>query len=146
MLNRVITAQFLLGSSALALCLFLGCADSVPPKSPTSFTASDPQIQHTKPLSSNPTQVRTSTPDNRESALVTRVIDGDTVEVSLNGESQPVQYIGIETREAKHPSRPVGCFGPEACQFSGERVAGRKVILGKGVTDKDRYGRRLRYV
>ena len=82
-LNSVITTRSLLVSSALAMCLFLGCGDSAMPKSPTSATASAPQIQHTKALSSSPTQVRTFTPDGRESALVTRVIDGDTVEVSL---------------------------------------------------------------
>ena len=146
MLNRVITAQFLLGSSALALCLFLGCADSVPPKSPTSSTASAPQIQHTKALSSSPTRVRTSTPDSKESALVTRVIDGDTVEVSLNGESQTVRYIGIDTPETKHPSKPIECFGPEASQFNEELVSGKQVLLEEDVTDKDRYGRLLRYV
>ena len=145
-LNRVITAQFLLGSSALALCLFLGCADSVPPKSPTSSTASAPQIQHTKALSSSPTRVRTFTPDSRESALVTRVIDGDTVEVSLNGESQTVRYIGIDTPETKHPSKPIECFGPEASQFNEELVSGKQVLLEEDVTDKDRYGRLLRYV
>ena len=145
-LNRVTTIQFLLVPSVLALCLFLGCADSVPPQIPTSFTAADPEIQHTKPVSRNPTQVRTSTPDNRESALVTRVIDGDTVEVSLNGESQPVRYIGIDTPETKHPSKPIECFGLEASQFNEELVAGRQVLLEKDVTDKDRYGRLLRYV
>ena len=145
MLNRVTTIQFLLVSSVLALCLFLGCADSVSPQNPTSFTAADPQIQHIKSLSSNPTQVRTPTADNRESALVIRVIDGDTVEVSLSGGSQTVRYIGIDTPETKHPNKPIECFGPEASQFNEELVAGKQVLLEKDVTDKDRYGRLLRY-
>lgn len=85
-------------------------------------------------------------PQNGESALVTRVIDGDTVEVSLNGESLTVRYIGIDTPETKHPSKPIECFGPEASQFNKELVAGRQVLLEKDITDKDRYGRLLRYV
>ena len=145
-LNRVTTIQFLLVSLVLALCLFLGCADSVPPENPTSFTAADPQIQHIKSLSSNPTQVRTSTADNRESALVTRVIDGDTVEVSLSGGSQTVRYIGIDTPETKHPNKPIECFGPEASKFNEALVVGKQVLLEEDVTDKDRYGRLLRYV
>ncbi len=145
-LNSVITTRSLLVSSALALCLFLGCADSAMPKSPTPATPSTPQIQHTKALSSSPTQVRTFTPDSRESALVTRVIDGDTVEVSLNGKSQTVRYIGIDTPETKHPSKPIECFGPEASQFNEELVAGKQVLLEEDITDRDRYGRLLRYV
>ena len=85
-------------------------------------------------------------PQNGESALVTRVIDGDTVEVSLNGESLTVRYIGIDTPETKHPSKPIECFGPEASQFNEELVAGKQVLLEKDTTDKDRYGRLLRYV
>ena len=88
-LNSVITTRSLLVSSALAMCLFLGCGDSAMPKRPTSATASAPQIQHTEAHSSSPTRVRTFTSDNRKSALVTKVIDGDTVEVSLEGELQP---------------------------------------------------------
>ena len=133
-------------SSALAMCLFLGCADSDMPKNPTSATAYAPQIQHTKELSSSPTQVRTFTPDTMEPALVTRVIDGDTVEVNLDGNLQTVRYIGIDTPETKHPSKPIECFGPEASQFNEELVAGKQVLLEKDITDRDRYGRLLRYV
>ena len=78
--------------------------------------------------------------------MVTRVIDGDTIEVNIDGNLQTVRYIGIDTPETKHPSKPVECFGPEASRFNEELVAGRQVLLEKDISDRDRYGRLLRYL
>lgn len=77
------------------------------------------------------------------SFLVSRVIDGDTIELE-NGER--VRYIGIDTPETVDPRKPVQCFGVEASQRNKELVEGKRVWLVKDVTDRDRYGRLLRYV
>jgi len=53
--------------------------------------------------------------------LVTRVIDGDTVELE-NGER--VRYIGIDTPESVDPRKPVECFGKEAAKEN-EKLAHR---------------------
>lgn len=74
---------------------------------------------------------------------VTRVIDGDTIEI-VGGER--VRYIGMDTPETVDPERPVECFGPEATQRNKELVAGKTVRLEKDQTDRDKYGRLLRYV
>ncbi len=74
---------------------------------------------------------------------VVRVVDGDTIELE-NGER--VRYIGIDTPESVHPSQPVECFGKEASQKNTAFVMGKKVRLEKDITDRDRYGRLLRYV
>jgi len=79
-------------------------------------------------------------------ARVTRVIDGDTIEVSLRGQIYKVRYIGIDTPETVHPSKPVQCFGKEASAKNSELVAGKVVRLEKDVSETDRYGRLLRYV
>lgn len=75
--------------------------------------------------------------------LVSRVIDGDTIELE-NGER--VRYIGIDTPETVDPRKPVQCFGVEASTRNKELVEGKRVWLVKDVTDRDRYGRLLRYV
>ena len=90
--------------------------------------------------------VPTSITDSRESVLVSRVIDGDTIQVFLDGESQTIRYIGVDTPETRHPSIPVECYGPEASLFNEELVAGKHVLLEKDTTDQDKYGRLLRYV
>jgi len=145
-LNRKFAIWSLFVSLALALSLNLACRATEPLENVASSTRAAPLVQQTEILSANPSRLHTSMPDNSESALVTRVIDGDTVEVSLSGESQTVRYIGIDTPETKHPNKPIECFGPEASQFNEELVAGKQVLLEEDVTDKDRYGRLLRYV
>ena len=79
-------------------------------------------------------------------AIVTRVIDGDTIEVNLGGSIYKVRYIGIDTPETVHPTQPVECFGQEASDKNSELVAGKTVRLEKDVSETDKYGRLLRYV
>ena len=74
---------------------------------------------------------------------VIKVIDGDTIKLE-NGEV--VRYIGIDTPETVHPSEPVQCFGKEASGKNKELVEGKLVKLEKDITDRDKYGRLLRYV
>jgi micrococcal nuclease len=77
------------------------------------------------------------------SFLVSRVIDGDTVELE-NGDK--VRYIGIDTPETMDPRKPVQCFGKNATAANKELVEGKPVWLVKDITNKDKYGRLLRYV
>jgi micrococcal nuclease len=79
-------------------------------------------------------------------ASVTRVVDGDTVEVQLGGEIEDVRYIGVDTPETVKPDTPVQCFGPQASAFNHRLVEGRRVRLVFGVERRDVYGRLLAYV
>lgn len=75
-----------------------------------------------------------------ETATVTRVIDGDTIDVRLDGETFRVRYVGIDTPERDEP-----CYA-EATQANAEWVAGQTVTLVRDVSNRDIYGRLLRYV
>ncbi len=77
-----------------------------------------------------------------ESALVCRVIDGDTVELC---DGPRVRYIGIDTPETVDPRRPVQCYGKEAAQRNRELVEGKRVIFEKDTSARDKMGRHLRY-
>ena len=74
------------------------------------------------------------------------IVDGDTIKVRIDGETQTVRYIGIDTPETKHPNKPVEWMGPEATEANKELVAGKEVWLVKDVSETDQYGRLLRYV
>ena len=37
-------------------------------------------------------------------ATVTRVVDGDTIQVELDGEDEDVRYIGVDTPESSPPA------------------------------------------
>ena len=88
----------------------------------------------------------TPTPSGHTQAQVVRVIDGDTIEVSVAGQTHKVRYIGIDTPETKHPTKPVEPFGPEAAAKNEELVGGKIVGLEEDISETDRYGRLLRYV
>ena len=77
----------------------------------------------------------------RVQAQVVNVIDGDTIEVSIEGQTHKVRYIGIDT-----PEKAVEPFGPEAAAKNKELVGGKVVELEKDVSETDQYGRLLRYV
>jgi len=57
-----------------------------------------------------------------------------------------VRYIGIDTPENVHPSKQVQCYGKEASEKNTELVEGKVVELEKDVSERDKYGRLLRYI
>ncbi len=81
-----------------------------------------------------------------ETAQAIRVIDGDTIEVFLNGQAYPLRYIGIDTPEIKHPQKGLEVFGPEAAAQNEALVLGKQVVLVKDVSETNSFGRLLRYV
>jgi micrococcal nuclease len=85
-------------------------------------------------------------PPARATAYVVRAIDGDTIEVRLDGRREDVRYIGVDTPETVKPGTPVQCFGPRAHRFNAHLVEGRRVRLEFGVERRDVYGRLLAYV
>ena len=79
-------------------------------------------------------------------AEVGRVIDGDTIEVDLDGATEDVRYIGVDTPESAIPGEPVECFGKEAAVANERLVGGETVRLVFDAERRDRYGRLLAYV
>ena len=80
------------------------------------------------------------------SARVLRVIDGDTIEVSIEGSEEDVRYIGVDTPETVKPGAPVECYGPQASAANHRLVEGRTVRLVFDRERRDAYGRLLAYV
>lgn len=84
-----------------------------------------------------------TTPSLGAEYLVTKVIDGDTIEINMNGQNYKVRYIGMDTPETV---KSADCFGSEATLRNKQLVEGQKVRLVKDVSETDKYGRLLRYV
>lgn len=127
----------------------LGLLDTSTPVPPTDTPT--PTSEPTMTATPGPTPTTTSMPTPtttppRIQAQVVRVIDGDTIEVSVEGMVYKVRYIGIDTPETKHPEKPVEWMGPEATAKNEELVGGKVVGLEKDVSETDQYGRLLRYV
>jgi micrococcal nuclease len=86
-------------------------------------------------------------------ATVDWVIDGDTIDVIIDGGHERVRLTGIDTPEvardasADRPSTPGECFGDEATAFATELLpVGTPVRLERDVVARDDYGRLLAYV
>ncbi len=86
------------------------------------------------------------TPTALEQALVVNVVDGDTIDVLVDGQEYRIRYIGVDTPETVDPRRPVECFGREASERNLHLVEGQTVGLERDVSETDRFGRLLRYV
>jgi len=70
-------------------------------------------------------------------AKVTQVIDGDTIVIEGG---YHVRYIGVDAPEKDES------YYLEAKQANEELVEGKRVRLEKDISNKDKYGRLLRYV
>jgi micrococcal nuclease len=85
-------------------------------------------------------------PSGPLTARVTHVVDGDTIDVSIEGDDDTVRYIGIDTPETVKPGTPVQCGGPRAHEVNESLVGGRTVTLRFDAERRDVYGRLLAYV
>jgi micrococcal nuclease len=80
-------------------------------------------------------------------AYVKRVIDGDTILVSIqNHKEERVRMILIDTPETKHPRLGVEPFGLKASNYTKKKLTGKKVQLETDVQQRDQYGRLLAYI
>ncbi|MEM9612458.1 MAG: thermonuclease family protein [Actinomycetota bacterium] len=84
---------------------------------------------------------------DRGRAEVIEVIDGDTIEVRLDGGRHRVRLLGVDAPESVHPTAPVQCFGPEAsARLTALLPPGTEVALTRDVESHDHYDRVLAYV
>ncbi|HEX5913112.1 MAG TPA: thermonuclease family protein [Rubrobacter sp.] len=135
--------------AAVALIL-AACSNPEPPVAePEVRTSTAPVTVREEPEESpseSPSEATWTQDSPRNLAMVTRVIDGDTVEAVLDDQILDVRLIGIDTPETVHPSEPVGCYGPAASSFTTRMLEGQVVELEFDVERVDRYGRTLAYV
>ena len=80
---------------------------------------------------------------NLETAIVSNVVDGDTIKLD---DGRTIRYLNMDTPETKKPNTAVQCFGPEASKLNKELVYNKKIWLRADKEDKDRYQRYLRFV
>ncbi len=79
---------------------------------------------------------------------IIKVVDGDTISVSMNGKTETLRLIGINTPETVDPRKPVECFGKEASNKAKSILEGQSVRLEADPSqgERDKYNRLLRYV
>jgi micrococcal nuclease len=81
---------------------------------------------------------------NEHSGTVVRIVDGDTIVVSINNLDQTIRLLNVDTPETKDPNQPVECLGPEASEYLKAALpVGSRVKLDFDAVRHDRYGRTL---
>ena len=105
--------------------------DATPPSSSTTRTSKAAQV--------NPAPASGST-----AYQVTGVVDGDTLKVRVNGTTERVRVIGIDTPELRGSE----CYAQQAASKMQSLAQSRSVFLeaDDSQADRDRYGRLLRHV
>lgn len=84
-----------------------------------------------------------SAPTADPTGIVSAVIDGDTVVVAGVG---TVRYVGIDTPELHHPTKPLQRLARRARDENRKLVFGQRVRIVRDRETRDRYGRLLGYV
>ncbi len=95
-------------------------------------------------------KVFTITPPEQSSSSyykVTKVTDGDTFHINMDGNDEVVRLLGINTPETVDPRKTVQCFGKEASTRLKEMIGGELVRLEYDDSQslRDTYGRLLAY-
>lgn len=107
-------------------------AGSTTPSTPKDFTTQ------------NNTQLAETAAHER--VQVVKVVDGDTIDVLMQGVTERVRLIGIDTPESVKVGSPVECFAKEASAKTKQLLEGKMISMQKDVSERDKYGRLLRYV
>ena len=85
-----------------------------------------------------------ATTENEVLITILKVVDGDTVDIEIDGHTERVRLIGVNTPETKHPTKPIECFGPEASAYLTQLLPkGTAVRIERDVEARDRYDRML---
>ena len=100
------------------------------------------QFREVRPFSS-----QTSKNPKTVLANVLYVIDGDTIDVVIDGKKERVRLIGIDAPEVEYEDKPADCFADESAASLKALIDGKAVSLASDPTqgDRDSYGRLLRY-
>ncbi len=80
-----------------------------------------------------------------DTGIVTRVVDGDTLKVVIDGKEETIRLCGVDTPETVHPSKPVEPGALEASDFT-KQLTGKQIILTYDEKPRDFFGRLLAYV
>jgi micrococcal nuclease len=129
----------------LAGCLLLVACRSDDQRLTSEPTTTTTTVSAAGPATSTPTSTTTARDSTSASAeagaaVVTDVVDGDTIDVRVDGATETVRIVGINTPEQGE------CLADEATRWLRDRISGRTVTLVRDESDRDRYGRLLRYV
>lgn len=150
---KILSSVFVLLLSIIVIFFTDSSSKLVSPfeKANPEATSTNQEVQGTQ-ITNFPTQEDSSQKNENQNPdrayRVLKVVDGDTLDVEINGASQRLRLIGIDTPETVDPRKSIQCFGKEASNKAKELLENNFVTLESDETqgEKDKYGRLLRYI
>lgn len=133
----------------LAITLILGTAtactfaeQSTPDQvqAPSTTTSPNPKSDAT---------TKNTQEDNRRllDAKVTRVVDGDTMKLTIDGKKETIRLLLVDTPESVNPNIPEPQpFSIEASDYAKKMLTNKDVQIELDVSERDKYGRLLCYL
>lgn len=110
------------------------------PTTSTSRVSTTTSSTTTTTITTSTTLPTTTTAAPAAGVTVLSITDGDTMRVLVDGVNEPLRLIGINAPEGGE------CMAPEAATRLAELVGDGPVVLESDVSDRDQFGRLLRYV
>ncbi len=98
------------------------------------------QLEEVKKKTEAEEKLKTLAKFNLKEVIVSRIIDGDTVELS---DGNKVALIGINIPQSTTKNEP---YGKEASDYIKNQLTGKTVYIEKDTSEADKSGRLLRYV
>ncbi len=153
----------------LGVALFLtSCTSGEQASKPSAKPSEDQQVEQSEATRPQEESTEEASPQKKDSAsapssepkeeaaklsafaattTVTRVVDGDTIDISpaVEGETR-VRLIGVDAPETNDPDCGKQAYADEAKAFTTSRLQRQEVGLEFDVEQTDRYGRLLAYV
>lgn len=99
-----------------------------------------PTISPSQTPEPTPTEYKLCYGGRYDTAAVAYVVDGDTIDVLIDGVTERVRYIGIDAPERGDPGYS------RSTKYNADLVSGEIVHLYADTSDRDKYNRLLRYV
>lgn len=99
-----------------------------------------PELQEVLPITTPAASIPSNVPEGALQAVLVKVVDGDTAEVTVGGQPLTVRYVGIDTPERGEPGYKAAAAANQTLLGSGN------LWLAPDKSDKDRYGRLLRFI
>lgn len=122
-------------------------APTQPSRAATATQTSTPSSTSVKPAPPSARTEPTFGPTGKtQIGTVTRIVDGDTIRVEIEGTEFPVRYIGMDTPELDAEDPAVRELADAATAANRALVEGREVVLERDVSETDRFDRLLRDV
>ena len=122
---------------------------AIPSSDKKDETQTGQNLPNVSPVVSNRATVKaTQKPQVSGKYSVVKVVDGDTVDLNINGKVERIRLIGMNTPETVDPRKPVECFGKEASNRAKELLTGKvvKIEYDPAGNTRDKYDRLLLYI